>query len=225
MRRLFKGHFLLVIAALTCVTLPAVSAFESSKTDLIAQKNPLIKQKSIWERPKRGPGRGDEICLISPNDKDYQTWSNKPLFAWKGTVERIQVLDPINPVWSHNLTPEEKSQQRIFYDDQKATNQLEPGKTYMLRLYPNAQAAKFDRISFQVLSEEEQLKIQADLDRLKQENANLSEKELAEKRREYFEKKALLLDAIREFFSYASADEIERLRNTHCPQSPSQTTP
>ena len=178
-------------------------------------------------RQRGGPDRGDGICLISPNHEgDYKTWSTEPLFAWKGTVEKIEVVDrSLTLVWSHNLTTEEKNKQSLVYDEQKASNQLEPGKIYTLRLYPNAQATKPEEISFQVLSEEQRREIQADLEKLKQNNPNLSEKEIAEKRFEYFKSKAMLLDAIREFFGYASALQIEELQNAFCPEAPRQTTP
>ena len=111
---------------------------------------------------RRRPGRGGshgEFCSITPNPTNghFRTsWSTQPLFAWRGDVVGLEVLDVAagnTSIWTHQLTDAENRQQYAIYS---GSNPLVRGERYKLIVEyrdptrPNAPASKKD-IRFEIL--------------------------------------------------------------------------
>ena len=122
--------------------------------------------KFIWgKRPKTALGaRSLRVCAVAPGlMENLKVWSDRPLFLWHGKVANQQTTLKVreegskNNLWEKTVNIAEK---KVFYKGQTA---LKSGKTYEWKL---EDATPW--IKFQVMSNSDRQKIQADLDKLKQ---------------------------------------------------------
>ncbi|MBZ8181782.1 hypothetical protein [Oscillatoria salina] len=195
----------------------SVITSQNSNTPNEQQLDRQILLEMLGKRRKGEPPRGDNFCAIAPNKVHdtfnlswSETWSENPLFIWRGNASKIEVFsedDSSEPIWSRNLTSQQQQQQRIFYQGEV---ELEPDKIFFLAIYPNGQteiSAK-DRIPFTIMPIDEQHnKIMTDLESLI----------TAEEKIYYLLEKNLYWDAVREFvLSSETEEEIEDIRNKLC---------
>lgn len=125
--------------------------------------NDITRSKSVMQRLRdllRGPsgegGTHGEFCSVTPNPSSTKfrtTLSSRPLFLWKGTVNRIMV-EPrgreATPLWTHTLTDAEKQRGYITYGGAEA---LSPGRYVYHVIYEIAGTPRPIQINFEVVSD------------------------------------------------------------------------
>ena len=165
---------------------------------------------------KKGPGGGRPgnrrglICALAPmklvdqdtkpqeNQGIQEVWSDHPLFLWtipEGGVEKIELFQEGNDtaLWSRPI-PQGKTS--IIYDGEA----LKPGQSYEWRLTPVGSFAQ-RQLPFQVMAGEERDRITAELRQLEARLKNASAETRALEKADYFAKKELWSDALRELYS------------------------
>ena len=170
----------------------------------------------IWEslRRKKGSGgsRGDEkepVCMIAPgklseldrdnSDRDgrIEVWSARPLFLWQESMVGIEVrhLRSDELMWSQPLQAEARS---ITY----AGKPLQPGEGYYWRETLPLEKVPH-RVSFKMIEAEKIAVITAELEQLesKLKAVAASANKIALERVNYFIKRGLWSDGLREIYS------------------------
>lgn len=165
--------------------------------------NQLREQNNI------GGTRGD-LCLVSPparlRDIADTIWHTNPIFIWRGTARRIELLDTSSKkvLWSKNLTPNDRI---AVYDGQP----LQPGEKYAWALYvSDAEDEEPQQNSFTILSSTERDRITAELNQLQTQGD--TPEQIALKRANYFAEKRLWADALQEIYSVPNpSDQLKKL--------------
>ncbi|HAG81589.1 MAG TPA: hypothetical protein DCL61_10570 [Cyanobacteria bacterium UBA12227] len=200
---------LLLFLALSSVSFPALSAIvEHSTTNSVQPEKTLISQNIkkplyrrildiIGGRRESNGTRDDNFCSIWP-DKDRTdsllTWSDRPLFAWKGSATQIEIYDSEwNLVWKRDV----QNVQYLTYPDNESA--LRRGEDYTYRISYQYQREDGKIIAtnkdhpFQVLNLEQFSSLQEGLAALDNQIQNLSDEEKALERAKYFAQQDILL--------------------------------
>jgi hypothetical protein len=169
--------------------------------------NSLLRRTKIPKggRPVHEPGL---ICVIAPaklvdqdakpeNTQEIQeVWNERPLFLWNikgGKAQRIELFleGSDKAFWSREI-PDGKTS--IIYDGEP----LKPGQSYEWRLtapFPKMQSV------FRVMEQQQRDRIDKELTALKEQLNGASEETIALEKANYFAKKKLWSDALRELYS------------------------
>jgi hypothetical protein len=181
---------------------PTRQSFSWAKfSEIIFSKKPPIK-------PRTGGSRPTQVsCMISPEKSDVTTivWSERPLFIWKGRVQRIALRYPNSDkdFWWNEKVAET---QNITYTGDKP---LQPGQTYewivnssMFVPFQVMEAQQRDRITSELRTLENQLKAKgADTEAIALAKAN------------YFVENQLWSDALQQAYSVQKpSPELEQIR-------------
>ena len=159
----------------------------------------LVQDNQPPEDAKKGGSRG--LCAIAPKaiGTNTEIWSDRPLFVWKGRIERIELrsTDSDRVLWKQSV----EGKNRVLYDGKA----LQPGQTYEWRLFfsdqENAQPIKTER--FRVMDAQERDRIKAQLQTLEEQlkAEQISPEDIARRRAQYFAKQRLWSDVLQEAYS------------------------
>lgn len=161
-----------------------------------------VGQELAARRRKEPPliSRG-ELCAVSPASKKESVtiWSTEPLLVWRGTAAQMELVNENgDPYWKRSIPSDIRS---VTY----AGKTLEPGQTYVLRLYTRRSAYALPQVTvrLQVLDRQSRDTIAADLKSLEAslKNKGASAETIALHRANYFISKQLLADAVKEMYS------------------------
>lgn len=221
----------LIIASLSA--LPLQAAIRQQPHQLLTEIKDTYLALSwgdIWDKlsPKRrrGGSRGDTcviapVKLVDPNAKQENTqaiqevWSDRPLFLWKGgRVQQIELFLPGNPKpWTRKIR---EGETKVIYDGEP----LQPGQTYEWRIlapHPIKQEP------FQVMEPQERDRISAELRQLEERLEGASAETMALEKANYFARRELWSDALRELYSVPkpsaelrNAIELLQAHNNFC---------
>lgn len=151
----------------------------------------------------RGPGQF--ACLLAPlaqnpnSDLPSEIWNNRPIFVWKGNVERLELYsEPEGKlIWEQTV---ESKKNHISYTGEP----LKSGETYKLYLYEVADPepgypADVD-LYFQIVDAQKSEQITQELNQLQTEHQQKQStpEEIALARAQYFADRQLWSDAIME---------------------------
>lgn len=120
MRRLIGVLSLLIIGSFG-INILALPILVKAEQIVVSQDKEEKKSFSQWLRellggvPESGGTQG-EFCALLPGRLSSTTWSDRPIFFWKGVVTKIEV-NTFNDeqLWSHNLTKQEQLNQSVIY--------------------------------------------------------------------------------------------------------------
>jgi hypothetical protein len=200
----------------SALSAPIYAAIRQTFQPLLTNKGTYIALSwgDIWNalrgKRKSGGSRG-VICQIAPaklvdrNAKEetqdiQEVWSESPLFLWTikgGTAQKIQVFVYRNgePLWSPNIKAGET---KIVYDGKP----LQPGQIYEWQLSALAPApTKSLSVRFKVMESQKRDRIAKELTALEERLKGASAETIALEKANYFAKKELWSDALRELYS------------------------
>jgi hypothetical protein len=180
---------------------PQTSTQEKSIVDILS---------SLLQRTKPHQGSrnlADSVCLIAPAvlSQTNLIWSDRPLFVWRGKVQRIEVrtysdqhtFEKQPVIWQQEL---DGSVQQVINTEKT----LQPGQRYDLQFYRlnDDQPPEELRTTFSVMSTQQRDRILDDLNslekRLKAEQA--TKEDIVLQRAQYFAKQDLWSDAVQEIY-------------------------
>lgn len=142
----------------------AVSANKKSTPQSFSWANisQILNSNKPPVKPRKGGSRYPQgICMVSPDapQKPRIVWSQRPLFLWKGKVEKITVIpQESNQEWSQPVT----QTQKITYTGEP----LQPGKTYEWRVFVDNNL--FRTVPFQIMEAKNRDRITVELNNLEQ---------------------------------------------------------
>ncbi|MEI2579170.1 hypothetical protein [Scytonema sp. PRP1] len=179
---------------------PTRQSFSWAKfSEIIFSKKPPIK-------PRTGGSRPTQVsCMISPEKSDVTTivWSERPLFIWQGSVQKIAVRPEGSEqdLWSQPVT----GRQSINYTGKA----LQPGQTYewivnssMFVPFQVMEAQQRDRITSELKTLENQLKAKG-----------VDTEAIALAKANYFAENQLWSDALQQAYSVQKpSPELDRIR-------------
>lgn len=160
------------------------------------------KQAPLASRPV------DNLCAITPGllGEKNVIWSDRPLFIWQGTVQRLEVRP-------YSLYSPYRSQEVLWNQtviaEQSATytsKALQPGQTYDWELVvnppsPHNPRPNNPRYTFQVMEAQGRDRITAELTALETQLQGESPEAIALERANYFAERDLWSDALQQVFS------------------------
>lgn len=195
----------------------------------ISQNNPAVAQKPGGPREnnppvEEGPGgkRPITTCSIAPqstNTDKAEVWSDRPLFAWRGPVGKIEVRKSgsQDSLWSKTLT----GQERFVMYEGKA---LQPGQTYSLVIFDLSDKPIAEN-TFQVMNTEKRAQLEKELQVLESElkAKGASPEDISLSRADFLAKRQLWSDVWREItlVKNPSAAVATYVRNIPIPSCPS----
>ena len=159
----------------------------------------IFRRKPPREETPKTSRPSKALCLISPNAASQLLWNTKPLFLWKGDINKIAVESPGNKEYLG--TKIVTGNHSVNYTGQP----LEPGKTYRWLIFlselESASPTRF--VTFKIMEAPERNRITAELKRLEilQKNKGANAEKIAFTKAEYFAQKGLWSDAFQEAYS------------------------
>ena len=156
---------------------------------LFSKKPPIQPRKGVSRNPKF-------ICMISPDapTEGRIVWSDRPIFIWKGAVQKIavRISGSEKDLWSRTVA----GTQRINYTGEA----LQPGQTYDWLVFEDESSYK--SVHFQVMDVQRD-RITTDLNTL--ENQRKAKKDdyeaIALAKASYFVQNQLWADALQQVYS------------------------
>jgi hypothetical protein len=155
--------------------------------------------------------RGMNVCAIAPNlpihNGDNVIWSDRPLFIWQGVVQEIAVLIPDSEtaLWTKKVNSSDRT---ASYDGPP----LEPGRLYEGRLYVSEN--DYSTQNIRIMAANERAVITAELNALEAQlkSQGATPEEIVLERANYFVKRRLFSDALREIYSFQNpSPELTKL--------------
>lgn len=155
--------------------------------------------------PGSGIARGD-VCLITPgaNSTNREIWSNRPLFAWRGNLGRIEVrrYGSEEVLWSQTVSAKDN---RVTYTGEP----LKAGETYQWVVFGETAQNPMLSVPFKVMNYRDRDRIRVRLIilgvELKENGATQEEITLA--RANYFAQKELWSDFLQEVYTIENPSE------------------
>lgn len=155
-----------------------------------------------------GTSRGNEPCAIAPQPITTSTavWSDRPLFAWRGIIGRIEVRPTGSKkvLWSKTGIEGQtkEGQSSALY----AGEALQPGQSYdwlLFHQFALEDTPPSQVVTFRVMDAKERDRIKTQLQNLEAElkAKKASAEETAVHRAQYFAQKNLWLDVLKEAYS------------------------
>ncbi len=191
---------------------PAVSANKKPTPQNFSWINisQILFGKKPPVKPRKGGSRDPivkKICMVSPDiaDKTRIVWSDRPLFIWKGQVQKVTLrTEDSNQEWSQPVT----QTQNITYTGEP----LKPGRTYEWRAFFSE--TQFKSVTFQVMEANKRDRITAELknleNRLKAQRANTEA--IASAKANYFADSNLWSDVLQQAYSVQKpSDDLKQM--------------
>lgn len=202
-------------ACFPSVTIPSAVAQQKPKppaeTKRISRNSVLDAILKLLQR-KQAPLASrpvDNLCAITPGllGEKNVIWSDRPLFIWQGTVQRLEVR-PYS-LYSPYSSQEVLWNQTVTVADRSATytsKALQPGQTYDWELVVNPPSPRNPRpnnprYTFQVMEAQGRDRITAELTALEKQLKGETAEAIALERANYFAERDLWSDALQEVFS------------------------
>lgn len=175
---------------------------ETTQDTTTQQESPWQTVLSFVRRKKDRPGsrpQGQQNvpCLIAPNDDQNVIYSTRPLFLWKGNLNKIAVgnLGSPNYFWSEEIRGQKSF---VTY---AAKDELQPGLPYEWEVFIDEKSVEL--IPFQVMDAQQRQVVSDELKtletRLQAKSAN--KEAVALERAKYFAQKELWADVLQEAYS------------------------
>lgn len=161
-----------------------------------SKPKPPIKPRKAGSRPLQG--NIETTCMISPDapEKTRVIWSTRPLFLWKGKVEKVALNKNIDTtLWSQEIKPGQKF---ANYTGKS----LQPGETYYWVVFnENSQNQPSGNVPFQIMQVQQRQVINNELTALEKQHQGKGSEAIALKKTQYFVQKELWSDALQQAYS------------------------
>jgi len=187
------------------------------------KKNPIqqifswtnISQALFSKKPPVQPRKGgsrpivDDICMVSPDAPTQRriVWSDRPIFIWKGSVQKIAVrtAGSEKDLWSQTVA----GTQTTNYTGEA----LQPGQTYDWLVFEGESPSKF--VPFQVMDSQQRDLITIDLNTLDNQlkAKKVNHEAIALAKANYFVQNQLWSDALQQAYSVEKpSPELAQIR-------------